>query len=388
MDRALFAAAFLASVALGNLNLGIVFFAKDAFNPAPATMGWLAATWAIAYAIACLGLRPLIERHSPIHEIVGSAVLVAAATIALRLSPVLPGVFVCYAVFGVVLAFFWPSVMGCLSAGRESRELAGTMIRFNLSWCVGGIVSPYLCGWLNERQSGAPLWLAAALMLSAGLLVLRRRRLAPDGGRGWQPPAPAAGGAAERDASTPLRFPAWIGLFGSYFGQGILTGVFPLIGRERFGLAESGVGLLLLIRAFTNSAGFLALGALAFWHFRLSPMIAGQLLGAAGFGLLLMARSPVLLGLSLALFGFSNAMSYSASIFHGVAGSVDRARRMAMHEATLSTGLVMGSVLGGAVYGAADYRPVYAMAGAVLAVTALAQATLGWRFRRHRDHDV
>ena len=382
MDRVLYSAAFLAQMGLGCLTLGIIFYAKDTFNPSSATVGWLAATWAITYPMACLGLRPLINRLSPLHEIIGAMLLLAALTVAMRLSPSLAGLFLGFAAFGVALAFFWPSLMGCLSAGREGRELAATMSRFNLSWCVAAIISPYLCGWMNERRSGFPLWAAAAFFLASGLLVFAWRHKAPDGGRGWQPQAQAADGTATPDASTPLRFPAWAGIFGTYFGQAVLVAVFPLIGRERFGLTESGVGLLLLIRAFTNTAGFLGLGAVTGWHFRLGPMIAGQAVGIAGFGLMLAARSPLMLGASMALLGFSAAMSYSASIFHGAAGSLNRPRRMAVHEATLSTGLVLGSILGGVVYGALDYRPVYAMAGAVILVTALIQIAMGMRFRR------
>ena len=382
MDRVLYSAAFLTQMGLGCLTLGIIFYAKDTFNPSSATVGWLAATWAITYPMACLGLRPLIRHVSPIWEIIGSMLLLTVLTVAMRLSPTLAGLFACFAAFGVALAFFWPSVMGCLSAGRESRELAGTMIRFNLSWCVAAIISPYVCGWMNERQRGSPLWLAAVFFLASGLLVFAWRRQAPDGGRGWHPPVNADSGELMPDASTPLRFPAWVGLFGTYVGQAVLVAVFPLIGRERYGLTESGVGLLLLIRAFTNAAGFLGLGVLTGWHFRLSPMLAGQAVGIAGFGLMLVARSPLLLGASMALLGFSAAMSYSASIFHGAAGSVRRPRRMAIHEATLSTGLVLGSVLGGALYGAVDYRPVYAMAGAVLLLTALIQVAMGVRANR------
>lgn len=381
MDRVLYAAAFLTQIGLGCLTLGIIFYAKDAFNPSSATVGWLAATWSLTYPVACLGLRPLISRLSPIREIVGSMVLLSVLTVAMRLSPTLAGLFACFAALGLALAFFWPSVMGCLSSGRESRELASTMVRFNLSWCVAAIISPYMCGWMNERRSGSPLWVAAAFFLASGLLVFTWNRKASKSGTGWQPQTPAEGDAPMPDASTPLRFPAWVGIFGTYFGQAVLVAVFPLIGRERYGLTESGVGLLLLIRAFTNAAGFVGLGALTGWHFRLSPMIAGQAVGIAGFGLMLAARSPVMLGASMALLGFSAAMSYSASIFHGVAGSVNRPRRMAIHEATLATGLVLGSVLGGAVYGAFDYRPVYAMAGAVLLATALIQVVMGYRAR-------
>ncbi len=372
-------AAFLASLGLGNLSLGIVFFAKDRFDPAPVVVGWLTAVWCITYTVGCLGLRRVLTRFSPVREMVLAMLATAALTTGIRLSPVLPLVFLCYALFGFALAFFWPSLMGCLSAGREGPTLARTMARFNLSWCAGAILSPYMCGWLNERQSGAPLWMTVGLCSATALVVAAARRRDLRGPVATPAAPPAAPAAAPHDQSTPLRYPAWVGLYGSYFGQAILLAVFPLISRERGGMPESTIGLLLLMRALTNTAGFWGLGLLTAWHFRLSPMIAGQLLGAASFAILAWVRSPGLIALSLALIGLSNAVSYSASIFHGAAGSTNRARRMAIHESVLSLGIVSGAVLGGAVYGRTDYRLVYCMAAAVLAASAAVQATLRFR---------
>ena len=370
-DAVLLTAAFLASVGLGCINLGIVFFAKDTFNPTPATVGWLAATWCVTYAFSCLGLRPVLSRFPPQVEIAASMGLLALLTAGVRLSPALPLTFACYALWGLTLAFFWPSVMASLSAGREGPALAGAMVRFNLAWCTGGIVSPYVCGALQEYRNGAPLWLAAALFMGTGLLV------APLG-RGSVPSAtaPTLEATAPRDQSTALRFPAWAGLFASYFGQGIMTAVFPLIGREHYGFAESTIGGLLLVRAFTNAAGFLGLGMVAFWHFRLGPMMLGQWLGAASVAALLAGHGPLALAAALAGFGLSNAMSYSGSIFHGVAGSLNRARRMAIHEATLSTGIIAGSVFGGLAYGHSGPSAVYGLGAGVLALSALFQAVV------------
>lgn len=384
MDAVFYTAAFLASVGLTGANLGIVFYAKDAFNPPPATMGWLAATWCITYAVACLGLRPLITRLAPIGELIASMAILTLVTMALRLAPSLALMFACYALFGLALAFYWPSLMGCLSAGREGRALATAMIRFNVSWCVGAILAPYLCGWLHERRSGLPLLVSSALFALTALLIYWKRHGAPDGGRGWTPARVAATEQPPSAPSTPLRYPAWTGLFASYFGQGVLLAVFPLIGRERYGMPESVIGLILLVRALGNTAGFLGLGALTFWHFRLAPMLVGQAVGVAGFLLMFWGCSPVTLAVAFALVGLAHAMSYSASIFHGAAGSLNRPRRMAIHEACLSAGIVGGSIVGGAVYGAADFRPVYGLAAGVLATSAALQWVMGMRIRRVR----
>jgi predicted MFS family arabinose efflux permease len=269
------------------------------------------------------------------------------------------------AAHGFDVSLFWPPLMGWLSTDLEGRELSRTVSRFNLSWCTGMTLSPYLCGWLSERNSALPFLAGAPLCLAAGVFVagacaalprLQVRR--PD-----TPPA-APGGSGLR--STLLRFPAWIGLFASFFGVGVIASVFPLAARDVLGLTESRIGLLLLTRMVCNTVGFYLLGNMHFWHFRTWPMLSGQLLAVLVFLALAFTVRVSAVALLFMATGFLVALSYSESIFHGVSGARHRASRMGIHESLLGMGLMVGPVVGGLVYQQHGMRAMYLACAAVL----------------------
>lgn len=111
-------------------------------------------------------------------------------------------------------------------------------------------------------------------------------------------------------------------------------------------------------------------------HFRARPMFAGQALGVCVFALLAWMRHPFMLGLLLALLGIAGGMSYSASIFHGASGAANRHRRMALHEAILASGLVLGAAFGGTLYGRTSLTHVYLACALIIAVGMAVQAVL------------
>ena len=62
---------------------------------------------------------------------------------------------------------------------------------------------------------------------------------------------------------------------------------------------------------------------------------------------------------------------YNESVFHGISGSRSRAGRMAIHESTLNTGSVIGSITGGVIYQASSIKASF-LGSAILAMCSLA----------------
>lgn len=183
------------------------------------------------------------------------------------------------------------------------------------------------------------------------------------------------------DQSTPLRFQAWIGLFASYVVLGITLSILPLFLREEMGFAENRIGLLLLIRALSSTLGFVVLGRLSFWHFKAWLMIICQGLIVAVVAMMIgLSRFPGF-ALFLALFGLLFALSYNNSLFHGVAGSLQRSTRMAVHEGLLTAGMVAGSSIGGVLYQTGQFGRVFLFGCIVVAAGAAAQIALVLVFR-------
>lgn len=154
----------------------------------------------------------------------------------------------------------------------------------------------------------------------------------------------------EKGKKTPLRYPAWVGLYASYVSIGVINTIFPVSARDDLSLGKTVIGSLLLFRSLFMTGGFIILGRTSFWHFKKSPMVPGQLSLAIIFILMVYLRSPLLLGPILAVMGLAGAMSYSTSIFHGVSDTANRAARMGIHEVLVSAGFINGSSIGGVLY--------------------------------------
>lgn len=372
----IYPAAFLVAVGMGQVSLGLIFFARDVFNATPTLIGRLAGVWAISFVFGCLVIRQAFNRVLPRYLIVGSTLCLSALVFGMQHVPTLGWIFVLYVLYGMAASLFWPPLMAWLSTDTEGTALGRVLSRFNVSWCIGNTVSPFICGWLSEQAVhlpllfGSGLFLLTATFVTGAILVLPKVRY--DNNTGTN----ANTGHTPPEQSTLLRYPAWIGLFASFFGSGVIAAIFPVAAREELSMAKSVIGLLLLVYSLLNTTGFVILGRTAFWHFRSLPMLVGQLVGAAVFVGMAYAKSIYPIGILFAIWGMSIALSYSNGLFHGVSGSLDRARRMAIHESTLALGIVVGSVTGGMVYQLYTIAHVYWLCAIVLFTATLVQSLL------------
>jgi len=371
-------AAFLVALGLGQVGLGLIFYLREVFSSPATVIGWLAATWSLAYIVGCLLVRPAFDTVPPPYLIVVANFLMTGFTLGMQFVPSISWIFALHGLYGMAVSHFWPPLMGWLSSEVEGEALNRACARFNLSWCLGGIISPYLAGWLSEMNVRLPLLGGSALFLLTAVYVAGTALVKPK--TGGVSTCRAAGGqqnaALAPDRSTLLRYPAWVGLFATYFAMGVIASIFPVIGQDDLLLSRSSIGLLLLVRSLVNAVAFLALGRLVFWHFRVLPMLMGQLMAVCGFVLLAHVHEPVLVGVLLGIFGITLAMSYSSSLFHGASGSRNRPARMAVHESVLAAGLVAGAGVGGMVYHAHGAARLFYLCALVVLVALLAQGVL------------
>jgi DHA1 family multidrug resistance protein-like MFS transporter/DHA1 family quinolone resistance protein-like MFS transporter len=178
------------------------------------------------------------------------------------------------------------------------------------------------------------------------------------------------------DHSTSLRFPAWIGLFVTFTVMGTIITVFPMYARDALGLGKSTIGALLLGRGLFTAAGYLIIGRTTFWHFKAAPMTIGLALLTVLVLCLAWLRSVAAVAICLALIGPFIALGFSYSFFHGASGAVNRATRMAIHEALLASGLICGSAAGGQIYQYYSMKAVSVFCAALMAVAIGAQVIL------------
>lgn len=343
----LLSAAFVANMGIGILNFSLVFYMRDVFNSTASEIGWFSSTWAFSYFIGCFALHKL-SRKIGAHRSIASAVLgMLFVVISMQFSTTVILMFVLYGLFGFITALFWPPLMGWISEGFEGHELNRMMGFFNLSWSTGLVISPYLGGLLLESNLSYPLVFAAGLygLLTVALFLvpILFSSIVPQR-------ADSRIDIPVSDSSTSLRYITWLGNFTGYIIFGVLVFVFPLYAREELLFAESSIGLLLLFRAFFSTFIFVFAGRMSWWHFNKAYMLIMQLLMVVFALFIPYLKSWISFAAGLSLFGILFAGGYSNSIFHGVSGSIYREKRMAIHEAVLTVGVITGAIGGGEIY--------------------------------------
>ena len=378
----IYPAAFLQSLAFGIIGLGYVFYLRGRWHLDPGPIGLYVSFGHVSYLAACMLVPPLLARMLPRRAMLASSLAAAALAVATVACPWLPLVFVLGGLSGAIQALFWPPIVGWLSTGAEGAELGRTVARFNISWSVGAVLSPYVGGALSEiggavaMLAGAGVSAGVAALLVAGSLALPRVHA----DRETESSAETSG--AVEDRSTPIRFPAWTGVAVAYVLMGVLGSSFPIYATEGLGMSRSLTGMVLLVRPLFAGVVFAALGRWTFWQFQGPPMLLAQVLLAGTALLLAVARSPLAIAAAVGCAGALAAVAYVESVFHGVAGSVRRGRRMAVHEALLTVGALTGALGGGFLYQASGMPVVFVVYGLMLLATAGVQALLLAGLRR------
>jgi len=383
----IFPGAFLTALGEGMINLGLVFFLRERYGASPSLIGWFVGFSVLVYILGCLGLRPFLDRLRPQILLPSALAGIILSLILLYLLPILPLSFLFSALYRLALALFWPPVMGWLSRGVEGDQLSRRQGRFNLSWSLGLVASYSLSGLASERAVALPILLTAgifgvylAFLLACLAAFPLLRRLDPGNSSATTSTPP--GGTPE---GTPLRYPAWVGMFAAYVVSGMIAAVFPLFASDALQISKTAVGTLISARTLTQSLGFLLLGVVGFWQFRRRYIVLGQLYLAMLLVLMTQARTVGFFAVLFPLLGLAMALSYSSGLFYGIAGSRHRAGRMAIHESLLSGGYITGATVGGYLYQHFSMTAVVLFCLACSLTAVLAQTTFLSILRRRGD---
>ncbi len=373
--------AFSTSLGIGIVNLGMLFLVKGAHGAGAETIGWFTALWCVAYFAGCVLLRPLTRVLSATASMTIACALIAGLLSAYALFPSLAMAFAVNGAYGFSCALFWPRAMGWLASGLEGNAISRAYGAYNISWSVAGVAAPYIAGALSERLLASPVYLgigifgANALYVAIASIRIPSPALRAPAGGG----APAEGSAAEAgdaDHSTPLRFPAWAGVFAAYVMYAVFSNIFPVFAKDDLGLGESAIGLILLGRATTLAAAFWIIGRMGSWQFK-RKLILTPVAALLALDLAFVAVGGVAgIVAGIAVSGVLVAFAYSMSVFYGASGALDRDKRMSVHEAVLTAGQVVGSVAGGAIYQRLSWAWVFILGALILAGCMAAQLAM------------
>lgn len=360
----IYPAAFLTACGMGLLALGMLFYLREIFHASRTEIGLFASLWSLSYTIGCLSLGRLYMRIKPRYMVITATFFMALFSLLMPLPSSILYIFLLQGLVGFSASLFWPPLTGWLSTGIEGVLLGKAMSGYNISWSLGAILSPFLAGLLSEINTVLPVYTSGFIMLMNFFILLCAIALAPAPKKKNETQAVTKTSQSikvrpHREEETLLRYPAWVGVVTCFIAAAIIYNIFPLYAKEGLGFSKSSVGILLLIRAFITTLAFIMLGKSSFWHFKAWQMIAGQILLLACMGIMIYVSSFLLLAIDLSFIGICIALGYFNSQFHAVAGSRERSKRAAVHEALLSVGVVSGATVGGIIYDLASIKAVY-----------------------------
>lgn len=90
-------------------------------------------------------------------------------TVLITLILILPGLtlsFILISLYGFSVSLFFPPIAGWMSSGIEGASLSKAISRWNISWSTGTILSPYIAGFLSEKDIRYPVILSIGLFYS------------------------------------------------------------------------------------------------------------------------------------------------------------------------------------------------------------------------------
>jgi predicted MFS family arabinose efflux permease len=383
------------------VTIAWVFYARDRLGSGGVEVGWLTAVFTLAYTLTVATLSRAYSRVAdPRWMVVPACALIGLVMLFPLSNPEYLPLLLSTGIFGGLLAGLWPLMLSLVSHQAEGAELSRTMGTFSIAWAPGLFMGPFIGGWLYEREFTAPFVLAAILMFAAAALVLGAARRGPAGHVPGQadPVAAAVGNATAAAAAAPppllppplavrkerasngessLRYVAWLAGIAIFATAGATRALLPLWGVDVLALGESGVGSLLLVRPALMALTVPLLGRASFWHFRRWPLVVATAVAALALAGLPHFEHLAVVVVLLMVLGASTAMAASSTMFHAMSGAGRaRAGRAALTEASIASGLIVGSVVTGVLYDAGGAVLAASVLAAVAAALAVAVALL------------
>lgn len=302
-----------------------------------------------------------------------------------------------------IVGLFWAPLMGLLSVVTPRAELSRVLGRYNLSWCSGGLTGAFAAGELLERVGPGAPFVAAGLLALFSMVILLIGRPAEAASAAsttttTEPPsaaepfASAVPAQARRSATAPgvgesphpralpMKHQAWLVMSCAFLLVSLTLYLFPKLAQEELGWGPRRISLLQGCRIGAMLAAFGLMGITRGWHFRRAPY-------HACFGLMLLGIGAIAasgqLAFSLVAFiglGAATGMAYVLSAYYSMLSPAGRGSMLGIHEALLSSGNVLGPILGGwVIAGTGDLRAPFWWA---LVPVALAWGAYGLWARR------
>ncbi len=349
-------------------------------------LGLMGAGLSFAAAVASLSAGWLGSRGNA-----QGTFIAGAATIALSIAGCLAIDFgsaaflPCYWLSGIGLGLIYPPLIGWLNQGDDPHGNRDGVSRRLIIFCVAwnaGMTTGQLTGGSLFKQGAA--WALSAALAGGVINLLAALVAAARAGRiPAVEPDPASRPHELAAIAAAYKRLSWIANLGGVFGGGLIIHLLPEVFTS-VEIAPASHGWLLAGWRGVVVATYLTMHCVGFWHYRLSVSLASQVLGAIGLVVIATAQSAEMFFVGLALQGQLVGFNYFSGLYYSTAGSSDEGRTLAagIHEATLATGMAIGTIVGGYFGSRIDHRLPYLLAAGLIVALIISQLIAWWRLVR------
>ena len=126
-------------------------------------------------------------------------------------------------------------------------------------------------------------------------------------------------------------------------------------------------------------------GRLAFWHFKPILLVSVQVILAMSILIIIFGSTLWVFASAFVIMGCGFGFAYSSHLYYGACGSKKRSTQMAIHEVTISLGVIVGAGAGGYLSGNFGIYWPYWFSIIVLALGLIAQVVV-WIVLKSRRH--
>lgn len=290
---------------------------------------------------------------------------------------------------GGAMSLFWPFLMSWVSSDYEGQILNRRLGTYNGMWSSAALLGPLASGVLVDHHTLGPI--AASLAgLAICFVLLCITHDASAGTAASTKPLDTPEVAIDQSVLLRFKWMARIALFCSWVCLGVSRSQFALVFTD-LGYSETLFGIIITIFGICNFFVLTSAGRLGFWHFERVYLLGSQMLLAGPLLIMIFGRTLWVFVPAFIVMGSCFGFAYSSHLYYGACGSRKRSTRMAIHEVTLSLGVVVGSGAGGVLSGNVGTYWPYWFAIAVLAAGLVAQIIV-WialkpKHHRKKGHD-
>ncbi|MFM2093071.1 MAG: hypothetical protein RIS70_195 [Planctomycetota bacterium] len=287
-----------------------------------------------------------------------------------------------YWILGLGMGFLYPPLIGWLNQGDPAHgnqlTVSRRLIVFCIVWNVGMMCGQLTAGSLfaigKHWTFGTSLVIAIANFFIAIVAAASVPRSVEVSASQHDPVDPNL-----LKLGSVFKQLGWIANLGGTFGGSMVMHLLPDL-AVGIGVPADNHGKLLACWRAVTIATCIALHSLGFWHYRLLASLISQATGAIGLVVIARANSATTVLVGLVLLGQLVGYNYFSGLFYSTSGSSSERRVLSVgiHEATLATGMAIGTILGGVLGTLVNHRLPYLIAAIAIGVLIFVQWA-AWR---------